>query len=245
VSDQRVQNPLILALDSTSKPGLVGLGYEKEMIASEKVEAGRTFSEKLLPVVDRVLASGKVTVEDVGLFAVVRGPGSFTGLRIGLATVKGLVYTLNKPVVGLISLEVLAWSAEPEGEQEPVGVCLPARPGWVYAALYKKMERELKTVIKPSLLKIEEWVGYLDKDVWMVGEAALKNRQMAEEIVPGLQISPEPEHHRMKPEALVQWAALEYRRKGAESPDKLGPFYLQPSIAEVRWNEKMDIEKNK
>lgn len=126
---------LILALDSTATVASVALCHDEAPIASFTVKNGNTHSETLLPMVEAVLRAAQCTVSDVDLFACSVGPGSFTGVRIGTATIKGLAFGKNKCCIGVSTLEALAQNLVPfEGLICPV---MNARRGQLYNALFK------------------------------------------------------------------------------------------------------------
>ena len=124
---------LILALDSTAVVGSVALCRDEKVIASFTVKNGNTHSETLLPMVEAVLRSANVRACDVDLFACSTGPGSFTGVRIGTATVKGLAFGRDVCCLGVSTLEALAENAVPTDAL----ICpvMNARRGQVYNAL--------------------------------------------------------------------------------------------------------------
>ena len=99
---------LILALDSSTKTAAVGLNLDNEMLVQFTVDAGHTHSEILLPMVADSLSLSGFTTDEIDLFGCVTGPGSFTGVRIGVATIKGLAFGKNIPCVSVSSLESLA-----------------------------------------------------------------------------------------------------------------------------------------
>jgi tRNA threonylcarbamoyladenosine biosynthesis protein TsaB len=129
----RSEDLLLLALESATAFASVALLRGEALLGELTTTGARPHSERLLPAVDRVLAGAGVTLAEVGAFAVSIGPGSFTGLRIGVATLKGLAFGDASPVAAVPTLEALAASA---GGAQPVLACLDARRGEVYAAVY-------------------------------------------------------------------------------------------------------------
>lgn len=126
---------LILALDSTAIVASVALCRDEKTIASFTVKNGNTHSETLLPMVEAVLKSANVGVSDIDLFTCSVGPGSFTGVRIGTATIKGLAFGQNKNCLGVSTLEALAENLVPfDGIICPV---MNARRGQLYNALFR------------------------------------------------------------------------------------------------------------
>ena len=126
---------LILALDSTAEVGSVALCRDKEPVACFTLKNGNTHSETLLPMVESLLAVTGTALDDIDLFACSAGPGSFTGVRIGVATVKGLTFGKHKTVLGVSALESMARNLLPAtGLLAPV---MNARRGQVYTALFR------------------------------------------------------------------------------------------------------------
>jgi tRNA threonylcarbamoyladenosine biosynthesis protein TsaB len=150
---------LILALDSTAIVASVALCRDEKTIASFTVKNGNTHSETLLPMVEAVLKSAGVTVADVDLFACSVGPGSFTGVRIGTATIKGLAFSQNKNCLGVSSLEALAQNLVPfDGVICPV---MNARRGQVYNALFRYENGVLSRLCEDRALSVTELAAEL------------------------------------------------------------------------------------
>ena len=125
----------ILTLDSSSLSGSVSLCQGESLVAESLLNVRSTHSEKLLQQVDLLLGETGWRLEDLDLFAVVTGPGSFTGLRIGIATIKGLAQVLKKPVVPVSTLQAVAMNLP----LSPVPICvfLDARKKEVYTQLFE------------------------------------------------------------------------------------------------------------
>ena len=98
----------ILALDSTAKVASVALCEDGQLLGEYTINNGNTHSETLLPMVESLLKIFELSIYDIDAFAVAAGPGSFTGVRIGVATVKGLAFGTDKPCFGISTLEALA-----------------------------------------------------------------------------------------------------------------------------------------
>ncbi|GAB2881551.1 tRNA (adenosine(37)-N6)-threonylcarbamoyltransferase complex dimerization subunit type 1 TsaB [Microbulbifer echini] len=128
----------ILALDTTSGACSVAL-YSNGQITERFVQAERDHTRRLLPMVDEVLAEAELTLPGLDAFAVSRGPGSFTGLRIAISCVQGLAFSVDKPVVPVSSLAALALGARrthPEWGESPIVTMLDARMQQVYWGIY-------------------------------------------------------------------------------------------------------------
>ena len=126
---------IILAFDSTAKAASVAVSDGERLLADYTVDNGLTQSELLLPMAEHVLASLKMSFDDVDIFAAAVGPGSFTGVRIGVSLVKGLAFAKDKPCISVSTLEALAENITPlEGILVPV---MDARRSQVYTALFE------------------------------------------------------------------------------------------------------------
>jgi len=126
----------LLAVDTTTSSGSVALLEDRRLVGEIAGESGTTHSARLLGAVDHLLRSEGLAIADIGAFAVAAGPGSFTGIRIGLSTVKALAFASGKPVVPVSSLRALALKLALAGAPLVCPV-LDAKKGEVYAALFE------------------------------------------------------------------------------------------------------------
>src|SRR5262249_7328147 len=138
----------ILAIDTSSRCGVVGISEDGELLAEVMLRSQETHSARLLPSIEWVLRMSNLTLDDLDGFGVVTGPGSFTGLRVGLATIKGLAWAKKKPVVALHSLEVLVQPFVHTSRL--IAPMLDARKGRVFAALYRWGDGKLNEVLAPT-----------------------------------------------------------------------------------------------
>jgi len=179
--------PLILALDTSHQRGSVAVSRGEEVLSEILFDASDTHSATLLPSVDACLASAKVSLRDVDLIAVVSGPGSFTGLRIGLATVKAFAAVRRIPVVPVESCAVLA-AAFPFAAH-PVFPLIDARRGEVYGALYGTeggSPREIAPLFsaKPETLGRFLETRSITGPVILCGTGMLRHRAVLEALMP-------------------------------------------------------------
>lgn len=231
---------LILALDSTALVGSVALCDNEHLLAECTLNTGNTHSETLLPTVEFVLKACDVSVNDIDLFACTVGPGSFTGVRIGAATVKGIAFGKGKPCVGVSTLEALATNARAfEGIICP---CMNARREQVYNALFESKDGKLIRLCEDRALAIEELLAELtayvpDKKIYLVGDGAELVIDFDET---GEQFSALDDSLILLEERIrnqsgysVAQVALSMYRAGISCTDaELAPVYLRPSQAE-------------
>ncbi|TYO99534.1 tRNA threonylcarbamoyladenosine biosynthesis protein TsaB [Geothermobacter ehrlichii] len=160
----------VLVVDTSTPAGSVALCEDGRVLAEYFRRLPGTHTDWLLAAVDRLLADAGTTLGELSLLAVVQGPGSFTGLRVGIATVKGLAMAAGLPVIGLSSLELLA-AAVPFARM-PVCALLDARKKEVYAALFDTANGLPVPLGVERVLPPERLAGELDGDILFVGEGA-------------------------------------------------------------------------
>ena len=165
---------ITLALDSSGKAAGVALLRDEELIYESYLNNGLTHSETMLPMVDCALKTAGVALSEIGLIAVGAGPGSFTGLRIGMALAKGLAQPNAIPCVGVSSLEALARSVLlPDGSA--VLAAVDARRGEVYHALFRRQGNDLIRLSPDQVGRPQELAALLSKEektVFVVGDGA-------------------------------------------------------------------------
>ena len=233
---------LILALDSTAQVGSVALCRDETLIAEYTLNTGHTHSETLLPMVESVLKISGYTVDDVELFVCTAGPGSFTGVRIGASTVKGIAFGKDKPCIGVSTLEALALNgAALDGILCPA---MNARRQQVYNALFDCDGREITRLCEDRALAITELGDeliekYPDRPVYLMGDGAkLVYDALNETLGDRLKMLPERLIHQSGYNTAM--AGLRLYREGIRTTDfELVPVYLRPSQAERVRMEKL------
>jgi tRNA threonylcarbamoyl adenosine modification protein YeaZ len=136
-------------LDSTAKAAAVALLQDRKLLAKEMHDDGNTHSSTILPMVERLLQENNLTVADVDLFCASAGPGSFTGVRIGAATVKGLAFGKNRPCVPVSALHALAYNLR--DTDGIVCALMDARRGQFYTALFRVENGKIVSASSPSI----------------------------------------------------------------------------------------------
>ena len=164
---------LILAFESSAKPASVALLQDGKLLSQYLQCSALTHSRTLLPMAEDMLKNAELSLADVDLLAVAHGPGSFTGIRIGVSAVKGLAWAGDKPCVGVSTLEAMAWNGSSfEGYVCPV---MDARRSQVYNAIFK-IENGMPvraTEDRPiALEELEKEVRALEAPVLLVGDGA-------------------------------------------------------------------------
>lgn len=237
---------LILSLDSTAKEASAALYRDGKLLGEINLNSGYTHSESLLPSLEFLLSSAKLMPNDVDVFAAAVGPGSFTGVRIGAATVKGLSFGRGKCCVGTSTLEALAVNV-----RELRGIAVPvmdARRGQVYTAVFDCRDGEPKRLTEDDAMQITELgemlsgMDFDDTPVYFVGDGYdIVMRQLAESV-PNVSSTPIA----LRPHSAASVARLAERiadEGGLIDDLALTPYYLRLSQAEREYNEKHNIKE--
>ncbi|MDD4857842.1 MAG: tRNA (adenosine(37)-N6)-threonylcarbamoyltransferase complex dimerization subunit type 1 TsaB [Candidatus Krumholzibacteria bacterium] len=226
---------LVLALDASHQMGSVAVCRGEKGLGEILFDASDTHSATLLPGVDACLASAKVTLSDVELLAVVYGPGSFTGLRIALATVKAFAAVRRIPVAPVESCAVLA-AAFPYAAH-PVFPLIDARRGEVYGALYDTLGGSPREIAPPFSAKPETLATFLE--AWPVrgplilcGTGMLRHRAVLESIMPSGSLFA-GERWAVPSASLCAMLALARPSVGYEELFALEPLYIRPPDARL------------
>jgi len=215
----------VLAVEASSLAGGVALLDDERLVAEYLLDVSVTHSERLMAAVDRVLADARWTPRMLGGLAVAVGPGSFTGLRIALSTVKGLALALGVPVAAVPTLDAMA-AAVPWASL-PVCPVLDARKGEVYASLYRWDDRVMRREWEYLALPPAALAERLREPTLVVGDGAASIDSPHARTLPAPRRLPSP--------ACVGALGLARLRRGETvAAAELTPLYLRPSEAELK-----------
>ena len=226
---------LILAFESSARAASVALLRDGSLVSQYSQCSGLTHSRTLLPMAEDMLKNAELSIRDVDCFAVAHGPGSFTGIRIGVSTVKGLAWAADRPCVGVSTLEAMAWHGLAAG-----GVICPvmdARRHQVYNALFAIRDGKPVRLCEDRPIALEELapqVKELGAPVFLVGDGAELTAKYFESE--GIPFRMAPENLRWQSAWGVAMAALD---KTPGTADDLLPVYLRLSQAERERQERM------
>lgn len=226
---------IVLALTCPAKGASAAVLSDREVLATFSAGDAMTGSETLLPMAEAAMKSAAVTARDVDLFAVTAGPGSFTGVRIGVALVKGLSFGRGKICRGVSTLEALAENVLPL----PGLVCpvMDARRGEVYAALFSSSDGKTTRLTPDAALPAPELAALVARDcpgrpVMLVGDGVAVAEPAFRDA--GVELVPLPDV--LLPHSAVSCgrvALREFGTKGGVDGEKLAPVYLRESQAET------------
>ena len=224
----------ILAIDTSSQSCSVCLCDNENLLSEITIVPGRTHSRHLMEIIDYVLKSASSDLKDVHGFAVTKGPGSFTGLRIGISTIKGLGLALNKPVVGISTLLALAAPFYFTGKK--VYSLIDARKGEIYWASYIAKNGEMKQ-ITPEQSSAPYEIIFDKEPAIFVGSGVEPCRKIIEKNYGGKACCA-PKSFNIIKSFFV--AGLALKRFINNEPDNLvtfAPRYIRKSDAEIFFNK--------
>lgn len=233
---------LICSVDSSAKPASVCLYEDGKLIADYYLNTGFTHSQTLMAMVESVLTISGKTAEDIDLYAVNSGPGSFTGVRIGVSAVKGMAYALNKPCVEVSTLESMAYNFL--GHHAIICACMDARRQQVYHALFRVDGDKVERLCNDIAIAVGDLIGEMPDieddevidEIILVGDGAELVFDCAQN--PAVKLA--APHLRFQRASSVALAAVEkYNRGEVLSPAALMPRYLRLSQAERERNAKL------
>ena len=227
----------LLALESSALAASAAVTEDEKVLSEVFCNVGLTHSVTLLDLCDKALALAGASVADIDAIAVAAGPGSFTGVRIGIAAVKGLADGAGKPVMGVSTLEAMAYSVPFAAAR----ICpvMDARRSQVYNALFGCENGILVRLTPDRAISIEELAADIsDGETVLIGDGADKVYAELSGRIPGLYLA--PPGVRFQHASSVAAAALAARRAGAEWQTSAGlvPAYLRLSQAERERKEK-------
>ena len=230
----------ILALDTSSIVATVAVMEDEKLIAEIILNYKKTHSEKLMPMIEEILNHCEMEPKEIDVFAASLGPGSFTGLRIGMTTVKAMAQALNKPVVGVPTLEGLAYNVlYADGLICPI---IDAQRDMVYTALYRWEGTGLQEVMEQQVLSVEDLINDLrDKNekVIFVGDAVDKFRNKLEESLDTQANFPPTMVSMPRAASIAQLAKIKVLKGESMEASQLVPLYMRKSQAEHQYDERM------
>ena len=234
----------VLAVESTSMAAGAALIQADKLIGEIRTNHRKTHSEQLLPMIDQLLTLCECPLSEIDVLAVSLGPGSFTGIRIGVATVKGLAQALNKPVVGVNSLEALAWQANAfQGQVIPL---VDAQRKLVYTAAYRFTASGATTLREPDVLHIQELLDELaasTEDVFFLGDALPLHREIIGETLGRRARFALPLQEMPSAASLAQCAIGKALAGEAVSAADIQPIYLRTSQAEKVYQQRQMLKE--
>ncbi|SHG15047.1 tRNA (adenosine(37)-N6)-threonylcarbamoyltransferase complex dimerization subunit type 1 TsaB [Ornithinibacillus halophilus] len=233
----------ILAMDTSNQSLGVAIMKGSEVLGELITNIPKNHSVRLMPAVDKLMREVNITPDQLEKIVVAKGPGSYTGVRIGLTTAKTLAWSLNIPIVGVSSLEVLAY----QGRLTASALCpfFDARRGLVYTGLYEwnHSNSQMEQLKKETNMLMEDWLGILKdtgREILFLSPDMDKHREVILDILGEQVIFPSESIQIARPSDL----ALASMKKESDSTHGLTPNYLRLAEAESKWLQSQKEQKN-
>lgn len=222
----------ILAMDTSNQALGVAILKDEEIIGEMVTNIAKNHSVRLMPAIDQLMKEVNLSPGELDKIVVAKGPGSYTGVRIGLSTAKSLAWALNIPITGVSSLEALAY----QGRFFHANICpfFDARRQMVYTGLYQWKNSQLSIVDKEQNILMEDWLRELaekGREVLFLSPDIHLYKGMITASLGELAIFPEGPFHLANPSHL----ALAGKNKPADHTHALTPNYLRLAEAEANW----------
>ncbi|MFH1360244.1 MAG: tRNA (adenosine(37)-N6)-threonylcarbamoyltransferase complex dimerization subunit type 1 TsaB [Candidatus Omnitrophota bacterium] len=232
----------ILALETSTKKFSLAIAEDNKVLLSKNTKLKKVLSSSIIPSIKKLLDQARVPLSCVDGFAVGLGPGSFTSLRVGLATVKGLCLAMQKPVVGIGSLDLIAMNAKVKSDEQICVLC-DAKRNLLYACFYVCQKGELKRTSDYMLADIQEIMKKVEKDTHFIGDGI---KLFEEEIKKAVEARRTQGHGNLTctfakekdwyPQArhLAFLAHQRFQKKQYDRADQLIPLYLYPDDCQIK-----------
>ena len=230
----------ILALETATMAGSAAIVQDEELPGEIRVNISVAHAERLMPSIEYLLNASRISIKDIDAFAVSIGPGSFTGLRIGLSTAKGFSYSTGKPIISVPTLDAFA-RALPFC---PHSICpmLDARKNEVYAGLYKWESGICTKIVSETAINPADFLRQIKGPIVFMGEGARIYKKLIEEVLGDAALFA-PASKMIPSASAVGEIALEKFKKGIiADPVSLSPFYLRKSEAEMKEDARFRIQ---
>lgn len=230
----------ILAIDTSSKICSVSILEDTKIIAEKHNNDEKTHSQKLMPLIDSIFKYTNLSLNDIDLLACCQGPGSFTGIRIGISTVKAFADVKNIPIIGVTSLESLAYNIT---ENSLIASIIDAKNDNVYFALYELYNGNYNIICEPMANTINNVIetinSYLNdkisdnsnKKITLIGDGSLVHKELLQNNINNCNFANEQEN--VQTSISVGLSAFnKYNAKSYKACYSISPIYLKKSQAE-------------
>jgi tRNA threonylcarbamoyladenosine biosynthesis protein TsaB len=224
---------LILAVDTSSKSASIALLRDDDVLSETFFNLDVNHSVVLLPALHHLLRLSRIELNEIDLFACTRGPGSFTGLRVGASTIKGLALATEKPIAGVSTLEALAFNIT----CSKIIVCpmLDAKKDQVYTALYRTaQDYTLEEIKSERVTDVRGFLQCIDEEVIFVGDGSVKYAGLISDMLPGKCYFTSGCHQYVRAAVVGVLGKKKYSEGDVLDSVTFAPVYLRASEAEMK-----------
>jgi tRNA threonylcarbamoyladenosine biosynthesis protein TsaB len=228
---------IVLGIETSTPQTSLALGTEQGVMASTQL-ASKARQDQVIPILEHLLEWTGVELSHVGGVAVGVGPGLFTGLRVGVATGKTLAQVLSVPIMGIPSLDVLAYGIR--YTRRLIGAVIDARRGEVFHALYRGVPGGVMRVGEYGVAPPSHLAAELEaarEEVLLVGNGAILYRKELEAVGAGVEFASPPQAY-PQASAMVELAVPRFIREETDRSFEVLPLYLRKSDAEIAWDQR-------
>lgn len=215
----------ILAIDTSSSICSTAILDDEVLIDKNELNNGRTHSENLMPLIDELLKRNNITVKDINLLACSVGPGSFTGIRIGVASIKAIAEVLKIKVAGVTSLETLAKNVK---DADTIVSLIDARNNQVYCGIFDRKYNKNEEYIADDINEVIKNLKKYDK-ITFVGSGAVLHKDLLKEELENVKFS---DLNEQSAENVGKIGYKKYLENDLCDADSILPIYLRKSQAE-------------
>ncbi|MCX5700072.1 MAG: tRNA (adenosine(37)-N6)-threonylcarbamoyltransferase complex dimerization subunit type 1 TsaB [Candidatus Omnitrophica bacterium] len=219
----------ILGIDTSTKFLSLGI-YNDGKVYEYNLEVGHKLSSLLTLLIKRAINAAALEVGDFDYFACGLGPGSFTGIRVGLSAIKGLSWATGKPVIGISTLDIMALNAE--SKAKIICPVIDAKRNLIYSCFYKFVSGKLKKITPYMLLSKEELCKKLKPQSAVFGDALNLYKEEILKETPGLTMLDKDQWYPL-PHNIIKIALGRIKDKLLDDPVKINPIYLYPKDCQV------------
>ncbi|HUW02518.1 MAG TPA: tRNA (adenosine(37)-N6)-threonylcarbamoyltransferase complex dimerization subunit type 1 TsaB [Acidimicrobiales bacterium] len=228
---------LILGITTSTQQVGCAIGGHEGVLASVHSSRGKRHAETLTPAIEFITRQARVDLSEISAVAIDVGPGLFTGLRVGVASAKAIAFALRVPMVGVVSLDLLAFAVR--HSPRAIHAVLDARRGEVFTAAYRQVPGGVQRLAEPSVCSPDDLASDLvaaDEECLLVGDGAIRHRELFDQVR-RVDIG---EHSLANPSAgaLVQLAHAKALREDFVNTWDVEPLYLRLPDAEINWEQR-------
>ncbi len=221
----------ILSIDTSTATCVVGLVDGNDVMAERVDQSGRTHARHIMAMLDDTLKQAGMSLEDIDGFGVITGPGTFTGLRIGISTIQGMAYALSKPAAGITSLDALA--AQAETELQHICPMVDARRQEVYYGLYELQDHGIKQTKPHQVASPASLLDQIQVPCYFLGTGARMYQQLIADALGTRATFAEAGRDRINSEVIARLARPHLQRAQDQQLPVISPYYIRRSDAEV------------
>lgn len=222
----------LIAIDTSTEYLSLGISDGEEVLFAKSFFLERRHSTDLLPILEKTLKKLRLSIQEIDGFVIGLGPGSFTGLRVGLSMVKAMAASLRKPVAGVPTLEVLAEAVPGDGPQ--IAPLIDAKRQQVYAALYERKGEKLLKKVKEEVIPPEDFLRTVEGKTLFVGGGTALYRDMIQKRLGKNALFTDRAHDIPNPKTLLKLGRVRFAQKRFENVNTLVPLYLYPKDCMIK-----------